>query len=104
MRTIIQCEFLEEWEDEQEIICANGAYSGNTSWDGERFADAAIADEQRWRRNVCKGISEIKALRVTWENSKKLGNRVKMRMLEEDIKRRKEELKELITSRDYEWR
>ena len=104
MRTIIQWEFLEEWEDEQEIICANGAYAGNTSWDGERFADAAIADEQRWRRNVCKGISEIKALRVTWENSKKLGNRVKMRMLEEDIKRRKEELKELITSRDYEWR
>lgn len=104
MRTIIQWEFLEEWEDEQEVICANGAYTGNTSWDGERYADAAIADEQRWRRNVCKGISEIKALRVAWENSKKLGNRVKMRMLEEDIKQKKEELKKLITSRDYEFR
>ena len=100
MRKIIKWEFLEE----QEIICANGVYTGKTSWDGDRFADAAIADEQRWRRNVCKGINEIKALRVAWEKSKKFGHRHKMKMLEEDIKRRKKELKELITSRDYEWR
>ena len=97
-------EFYQQYLEEQEVGCANGAYVGSASWDGERFADAAIADEQRWRRNVCKGINEIKALRVAWEHSKKFGHRHKMKMLEEDIRQRKEELKELITSRNYEWR
>lgn len=97
-------EFYQQYLEEQEVGCANGAYVGSSSWDGERFADAAIADEQRWRRNVCKGINEIKALRVAWENSKKFGHRHKMKMLEDDIRQRKDELKELITSRNYEWR
>lgn len=84
--------------------CTNGAYIGNTSWDGERYADQMIADERRWRENIRKGINDIKALRVAWENSKKFGHKHKMRMLEEDIIKRKEEVKELILSRNYEWR
>ena len=45
-------EFYQQYLEEQEVGCANGAYVGSSSWDGERFADAAIADEQIGRAHV----------------------------------------------------
>jgi len=98
---------IDLWDDDDELkmpTSTNGAYQGNTSWDGERYADQMLADERRWRENIRKGINEIKALRVAYENSKKFGHKIKMRMLEEDIKKRKQELKDIILARDYEWR
>lgn len=95
---------LEVLEEDYDITSANGAYQGKAVFEGEAFADEMIADERRWRENIRKGINEILAMRVAYDESKRYGHKYKARQLEEDIKRRKEELKETILSRDYEWR
>ena len=102
MYEVVPLEFLEDEFDD--ITSANGAYQGKAVFEGEAFADQMIADERRWRENIRKGINEILAMRVAYDESKRYGHKHKARQLEEDIKRRKEELKEIILSRDYEWR
>lgn len=95
---------LEVLEEDYDITSANGAYRGKSVFEGEAFADEMIADERRWREKIRKGINEIIGLRVAYNESKRYGHKYKARQLEEDIKLRKKELKEIILSRDYEWR
>ena len=95
---------LEILEEDSDITSANGAYQGKAVFEGEAFADQGIADERRWRENIRNGINEILMLRAAYNESKRYGHKYKARQLEEDIKRRKKELKETILSRDYEWR
>ena len=95
---------LEILEEDSDITSANGAYQGKAVFEGEAFADQGIADERRWRENIRNGINEILMLRAAYNESKRYGHKYKARQLEEDIKRRKKELKEIILSREYDWR
>lgn len=95
---------LEVLEEDSDITIANGAYKGKAVFEGEAFADQGIADERRWRENIRKGIKEILELRVKLNEHKRFGHKHMERQCAEDIKRLKEELKETILSRDYEWR
>lgn len=98
---------IDLWDDPDEIqmpTSSNGAFQGKAAFEGEIYADQMIADERRWRENIRKGINDIKAIRADYNYSKKRGHKHKMRMLEEDIKKRKQELKDIILERDYEWR
>lgn len=95
---------LEVLEEDSDITSANGAYQGKAVFEGEAFADQGIADERRWRENIRKGIKEILELRVKLNEHKRFGHKHMARQFAEDIKRLKEELKETILSRDYEWR
>lgn len=95
---------LEVLEEDSDITSANGAYQGKAVFEGEAFADQGIADERRWRENIRKGIKEILELRVKINEHMRLGHKHLARQCAEDIKKLKEELKETILSRDYEWR
>lgn len=95
---------LEVLEEDSDITSANGAYQGKAVFEGEAFADQGIADERRWRENIRKGIKEILELRIKLNEHKRFGHKHMARQFAEDIKRLKEELKETILSRDYEWR
>jgi len=95
---------LEVLEEDYDITSANGAYQGKAVFEGEAFADQGIADERRWRENIRKGIKEILELRVKLNEHKRFGHKHMARQCAEDIKRLKEELKETVLSRDYEWR
>lgn len=95
---------LEVLEEDYDITSANGAYQGKAVFEGEAFADEMIADERRWRENIRKGIKEILELRVKLNEHKRFGHKHMARQLEEDIKRRKKEIKEIILSREYDWR
>jgi len=97
MCELVQLEFMEYESDD--ITSVNGSYQGK-----QVFECKAFADERQWREKIRKGINEILWLRVAYNESKRYGNKYKARQLEEDIKRRKKELKEIILSRDYEWR
>lgn len=97
-------DLLDDPDEIQMPTSSNGAYQGKAIFEGESYADQMIADERRWRENIRRGINEIKALRADYNYSKKMGHKHKMRMLEEDIKNRKQELKDIILARDYEWR
>lgn len=102
MYEVVPLEFLED--ESGDITSANGAYQGKAVFEGEAFADQGIADERRWRENIRKGIKEILELRVKLNEHKRFGHKHMARQCAEDIKRLKEELKETILSRDYEWR
>lgn len=95
---------LEVLEEDSNITSANGAYQGKAVFEGEAFADQGIADERRWRENIRKGIKEILELRVNLNEHKRFGHKHMARQCAEEIKKMKEELKETILSRDYEWR
>lgn len=102
MYELVQLEFMEYESDD--ITSVNGSYQWKQVFEGGAFADEMTADERRWREKIRKGINEILWLRVAYNESKRYGHKYKARQLEEDIKRRKKELKEIILSRDYEWR
>ena len=102
MYELVPLDFLED--ESGYITSTNGAYQGKQVYEGEAFADEMIADERRWRENIRKGIKEIIELRIAYNKSKQFGHKYKARQLAEDIKQRKKELKEIILSRDYEWR
>ena len=54
--------------------------------------------------NIRRGIADIERIRDELNNAKRYGHKHKARMLEADIERRKGEVKDIIQSRDYEWR
>lgn len=95
---------LEVLLEDSDITSANGAYQGKAVFEGEAFADEMIADERRWRENIRKGINEILELRMKLNEHKRYGHKHRVRQCQEEIKILKEELKEIILSRDYEWR
>lgn len=95
---------LEVLEEDSYIKSANGAYRGKAVFEGEAFADEMIADERRWRENIRKGIKEILELRVKLNEHKRFGHKHMVRQCAEEIKKLKEELKETILSRNYDWR
>ncbi len=101
MYGVMPKEFLRQYQEQEEVGCRNGAYQGKAVFEGEAFADQMIADERRWRENIDRGIEEIKQLRKRYDFAKKNKFKHLMRQLEEDIVNRKEELKEIIESRDY---
>ena len=101
---IMPLEFYDEYLDDEKISCKNGAYQGKAVFEGENYADKMIADERRWRENVRRGLADLERMKGIILDAKKYGHKYKMKMLQEDFINKKEKLKELILSRDYEWR
>ena len=97
-------EFYDEYLEDEKVGCFNGAYRGKAIFEGEAYTDEMIADERRWRENVRRGLADLERMKGRIFSAKKYGHKYKLKMLQEDFIKKKEELKELILSRDYEWR
>lgn len=75
----------------------------NNYKDIEQITDPILYDKQMWRKKIATGIKEIRRLRIKQHDARNNKRKNTSAMLESNIQKIKEELRQTILSRDYEF-